>query len=138
MKIFRFLVTISAGAIYGLLFAQKPGKKFREELKMSKAPLKTFFNECKNVDMEAIKTFSQWAKESEDVQKLLAIGQSQFREFVKGAKQLGKEGRSVARKKLEELSQEAAEAAEELKDSAQKKGEDIKKSIKTIAKKITK
>lgn len=138
MKIIRFILTISAGALYGILFAQKPGKKLREELKKSKEPMKTLFKECKDVDMEALKTFSQWAKESKDVQKLMAVGHSQFKEFVKRAKDLGKDGKTVARKKLEELSQEAATAAEELRDIADEKRKDIKKKIKTIAKKISK
>lgn len=138
MKIIRFLLTITAGAMYGLLFAQKPGKKFREELKKSKQPIKTFFNECKEVDMEAMQTFSQWAKNSEDVQKLLAVGHTQFKEFVNGAKKLGKDGKETARQKLEELSQEAAEAAEELKDTVAEKGDKIQKAIKTVAKNIKK
>lgn len=138
MKIIRFLLTVSVGAIYGILFAQKPGKKFREELSKSKTPIRTFFTECKQVDTEAIQTFSQWAKESEDVQKLLAVGQTQFREFVKSAKELGKDGQEVARKKLEELSQEAAEAADELKEAAFKKGQEMKKNIKTVVKNLDK
>ncbi len=135
-------MTVSIGAAYGMMFAKKSGKKFREELQKSKEPVKTFFHEFKEVDLEAIDTVSQWAKDSEDVQKLLEIGKTQFDEFVKRAKHLGKGGKEVARKKLEELSREAHEAAEELKDSAIKKGtglkKELKKGVKTIAKKITK
>ena len=137
-KIIKFLLTITVGATYGLLFAKRSGKKFREDLQESKKPVKTFFNEFKDVDLEAIETIRQWAKESEDVQKILEIGKNQFDEFVKKAKHLSKGGKEMARKKLEELSHEAHKAAEELKSSALKKGTDLKEELKKEEKTIIK
>ncbi len=136
MKLLRFLFTVTLGAIYGLMFAQRPGKKLREDLKKSDEPLKTLFKECRKADTEALETISQWAKESEDLQNLIKAGKSQFTDFVSGAKQLGKEGRERARNKLEELAANAHEAAEELKEKAVDKALDAKDKAKEKAKEV--
>ncbi len=142
MKGLKYLIAASAGMVYGLLFAQRPGKELRKELSKSEEPLKVLFNECKNVDLEAIEEVTQWAKESEDVQQLVQYGKKQFGDFVEKAKSLSAEGQEIVRQRLETLSSDAHEAAEELKKSAAKKGKELKnelhKEVKTIAKKIKK
>ncbi len=142
MKLIRFLFAATIGMVYGLMFAQRPGKDLRKELKKSKEPYKILFNECKEADLEALDEVTHWAKESEDLQRLLKTGQVQFDDFVQGAKRLSSEGREIATKKLEELSKEAQSAAKELKKTAIKKGstlkKDIGKEVKTMAKKIKK
>jgi len=141
-KIFKFLFTISFGYISGLLFAQKPGKKFREEIKKSQNPIKTIFTECKNADMEAYKTITEWVKNSKELQNVIDSGKNQFEDFVKAVKKLGKDAQKKAEKELENLSDNAKDAAKAIKKSIDKKGQEIKKTfdkkVKTIAQKIKK
>ncbi len=140
MKSLRYLVAVAAGAAYGLLFAQKPGKKFREELKKSDTPVKTFFNECKEVDMEAFQVISECVKESEDLQRIFEVGKTQFAEAKNKARQMGAEGKEALIAKLEELAHDAEETAKEIKNSLEEKSEEVSENVKTgmktVARKI--
>ncbi|MCF7830451.1 YtxH domain-containing protein [Candidatus Gracilibacteria bacterium] len=124
----RFLFSITIGLFYGLLFAQKPGQKLRSELKKSKSPAKDLFKELKSVDREAIGSISDWAKNSEELQKVLESGKEQFDVFVEKVKELGKDAVEVAEKELEEMSVNAKKAAIKLKKQAVKKGATMKKT----------
>ena len=62
--ILKVAAGIVVGGVYGMLFAQKPGKKLRAELAKSENPLKTLLNEGKKVDLEARDTLVEWAKNS--------------------------------------------------------------------------
>lgn len=127
MKGFIKIATgVAIGTLYGLLFAQKPGKKLREELQKSKTPLQTLVNEGKNVGIESKETIETWAQNSEDLQKVLASGKEQIKIFTEQAKTLSTEGRKKAQEKLEELSTQAKEAATELKEVAKESYEDLK------------
>ena len=86
MRIFKFLMTASFGYFCGLLFAQKSGKKFREEIRAAKNPLKVIFDECCKVDSEAYKVISEWAKNSDELQKILKMTKEQFAEFLEKIK----------------------------------------------------
>ncbi len=53
-KIFHLFFLVSIGYITGILFAQKPGKKLREELKKAEKPCLKLFDELKKADKEFI------------------------------------------------------------------------------------
>ena len=102
------------GATYGLLFAQKPGKKLRSELAKSDNPLKTLFNEGIKADKEARDAAIQWAKNSEELQKVMTSGKDQFNAVVAAGKEMTDDARKEAQKKLEEVAANATKAAQEL------------------------
>ncbi|MCF7812321.1 hypothetical protein K9M59_01835 [Candidatus Gracilibacteria bacterium] len=148
----KFLASATVGLFYGLLFAQKPGKKLRSELQKSDNPAKILFHELKNVDIDARDSFVKWAKNSEELQEVIQSGREQFDSLVKAVKSLGDEAVEAAEKELEKVSENAQKAAKELRQEMQKKGaafkkkastkakkksEAIKKDVKTIAKKKT-
>ena len=135
MKFLKFLLTASLGALYGLLFAQRPGKELRKKLKETKSPYKALFDECKDMDKEALELLITWAKESEDIKKAIKISKSQIKSFTKKAETLGKEGKKEAQKQLEELTEKATKAVKSIKKDVSKKSKTIKKTVKKIAKK---
>lgn len=127
MKGFIKIATgIVAGTLYGLLFAQKPGKKLREELQKSDKPLQTLLEEGKNIGLESKEVAETWAKNSEELQKVLTTGKEQVKNFTEQAKTLSTEGRQKAQERLEDLSKQAKEAATELKEVAKESYEDLK------------
>lgn len=129
--LFKFLFAATFGAMYGLLFAQKSGKKLRADLKKSENPFKTLLEEGRKIEKESREVFMDWAENCEELQQLLATGKTQFNSFVDQAKDLSTEGKEKAQKKLEELSANAKKAADELKKAATKKVESIKKEVKS-------
>jgi len=135
---FRFLFSITIGLAYGLFFAQKSGKNLRTELKKSKSPATDFLKELKSVDKEALDSFSNWAKNSEELQKVLESGKEQFDAFVEKVKELGTEAVGVAEKELEEMSVNAKKAAITLKKQAIKKGTIAKKTATKLKKQAIK
>ena len=126
----KFLFAATIGALYGMLFAQKPGKKLRSDLKKSDNPWKTLFEEGKKVDLEARDFVMDWAENSKELQTVIDSGKKQFDNFVEGAKELSEEGKELAQEKLNKLSKNAKQAADELKEKATKK-------IKTVRKQAT-
>ncbi len=134
----RFLFSITIGLVYGLFFAQKPGKNLRTELKKSKSPATDLFKELKSVDKEALSSFSDWAKDSEELQKVLESGKEQFDVFVDKVKELGKDAAEVAGKELEEMSVNVKKAAVKLKSQAVKEGTKVKKTATKLKKKAIK
>ncbi len=123
----KFLFAATIGALYGMLFAQKPGKKLREDLKASKNPLKTLFEEGKKIDYEARDFFLDWVENSKEVQNILSIGKKQLDDFVEGAKDLSDDGKKMAQEKLNELAENAKKAADNLKKEASKKIKTVRK-----------
>lgn len=149
----KFFFAATFGAIYGLLFAQKPGKKLRSELKKAENPLKILLEEGKKTEKEARNIFMNWAENCDELQQILSTGKTQFNNFVEQGKKLTEEGKEKAIKKLEELSENAKKSAKELKKTFEEKGKDlqeevkdsgakfqnqIKKGVKTIADKMEK
>lgn len=135
----KFLFAVTVGAVYGLLFAQKPGKKLRSELKKSDNPWMTLLEEGKSVDKEARGVVMDWAENSKELQEILSTGKAQFDNFIESAKDLSTEGKEMAQIKLEELAANAKKAADSLKDEATKKINTIRndavKTVKNIGKK---
>lgn len=134
----KLIFGVLIGGLYGMLFAQKPGKKLRAELVSSQNPLKTLFNEGKKVDLEARDTLVTWAKNSEELQKIMASGKDQFNAVVAAGKEMGEDARTQAQKKLEEVASNATKAAQELKAVANKKITSAKKSATKQVKKAKK
>ena len=97
----KFLFTITVGALYGALFAQKSGKKLRAELKKSKNPLKTLLEEGVQMDLEARDTISDIAKNSPALQNIINTGKEQFTDLVNQAKNMSSEQREKAKEKQE-------------------------------------
>lgn len=143
--ILKLFFGIMIGGIYGMLFAQKPGKKLRAEMAKSDNPLKTLFDEGVKVDLEARDTLVEWAKNSEDLQKVMETGKDQFNAVVDGAKEMSDEARAQAQKKMKEVAANATKAANDLKKTATKKSTTAKKTAtkkvkaakKTVTKKAT-
>ena len=151
MKVFRTLLAAGVGLVSGLMFAQKSGKKFREELASSENPLKVLLKELQSVGKDVGNGVSKFVENSEDLQNVLGTGKAQFDSFVKSVNSLGKEAAEVASKELDKLSENARKASNELKTSAEgvvdrikkdslergaKMKDDIKGEIKTIAEKF--
>lgn len=128
--ILKFFFAVTFGAIYGLLFAQKPGKKLRSELKKSKEPLKILFEEGKKIEKEAREVFMDWAENCDELQQILATGKTQFTSFVEQGKKMTEDGKEKAIKKLEELSENAKKSAKELKKTVEEKTNDLQKEVK--------
>lgn len=134
----KFLFAATVGALYGMLFAQKPGKKLRQDLKKSDNPWKTLFEEGKKVDLEARGFVTNWAENSKELQEVLSTGKEQFDDFVEGAKELTEEGKELAQEKLNELSENAKQAADNLKKEASEKFKNVRKQASDKIKNIRK
>ncbi len=137
--LFKFLFSASLGAMYGLFFAQKSGKKLRDDLKKSKTPGKKLLNELKEVASESGKEASDWAENSEELQKLLNEARTYFDSLVEKSKDVSTAATGRVEDEFLELSEKAAEAAKRLKKSATQKTvkfkNELEKEVKTIAKK---
>ncbi len=129
---FKFLFSATIGLVYGLLFAQKPGKKLREDLKKSKTPGKDVLNELRKMDKEARGTVATWAKNSDKLQKALKGGKKQLDAFVEKAKDMAE----MAEKKAGEFQKEAMKKTRQFTNELEKK---VKTAVtKPKAKKVTK
>lgn len=137
MKLIKTLVTAAAGVAYGMFFAQKSGKKLREEISEAKNPGKVLFDHIKKMAEESGSAAKGWAKESQELQEVLKSGKAQFHHIVDGAEDLGKEGIKQMKVHFEELSKNAQDAIKELEKRGGKFKNEVEKEVKTIAKKIT-
>jgi len=142
------MLSATVGLAYGLLFAQKSGKKFRTELSKSVNKGETLLKEIQKIDEEARGSISEWAKNSEDLQRVMETGKEQFDVFVEKVKDLGEDVAEVAEQELETMAKNAKDAATELKKKAKKEGGNVVKKVvkkvqikmptkKTVAKKKT-
>ncbi len=127
----------TVGVLYGLFFAQKPGKKLRKELGDSKNLARDFVNEIGRVEREAREVASGLVKDSEDLKRLIQTGKGQFEALVKEAEGLGGEAADVAQKRLEEVAKNAKKAADKLKKDAKRVAKrHTKKATRTAKKAI--
>ncbi len=124
----KIIFGMTLGAVYGMLFAQKPGKKLRTELSKSDNPLKLLFKEGMKMDLEARDTVVDWAKNSEDLKKVIDSGKTQFDAVVKNAKAMGEDAQKSAQKKLEEVAKNAQKAAADLRKCAGEKACEFKEA----------
>ena len=142
MKLLKFLFSATIGLLYGMLFAQKSGKKFRSELGKSEHPGELLLKELGKIASESGETATEWAKNSEELQKVLETGKDQFDALVEGVKGLGEGASEAAQEELEKLAENAKDAAKKLKKTAGKKATRFKnklqKEVKTIAKRLRK
>jgi len=146
MKLFKFLFTISIGAIYGLLFAPKSGKDFRKQLKKAENPAKDLFVELKNMDLEAYTELKKWADTSPEFQDFLSSSKDQLNALAQKAKELGDDASVTVEKELKNLAKNAESAAKKLQKKAVKKAKTTKKkvvkkaakTVKTVKKSVAK
>lgn len=124
LQVLRFFIVLTVGVLYGLLFAQKTGKKLRKDLSNAENPYKKLFEELKAVDKEAFDYVKNQAKESESIQKVIEDGRKQFDGFTQKASELGEDAQKQAKKALEDLAQYAKESAQKLSDYGKKKVEE--------------
>jgi len=134
MKILKFAATLGLGVISGLLFAKKSGKKFREELKSSKNPIKTLTDELRSVGVSIGVEFADWAKNSKNLQEILEKGGKEVEDFVESARKLGKEAKKITEDEWEKLAKKTRKKASD----AKKAGENILKKAKNGVKKTKK
>jgi len=127
------MLSATVGLAYGLLFAQKSGKKFRSELSKSINKGETLLKEIQKIDEEARGSISEWAKNSEDLQRVMETGKEQFDVFVEKVKDLGEDVAEVAEQELETMAKNAKDAATELKKKAKKEGGNV---VKKVVKKV--
>jgi len=131
------MLSATVGLAYGLLFAQKSGKKFRSELSKSTNKGDTLLKEIQKIDEEARGSIAEWAKNSEDLQRVMETGKEQFDVFVEKVKDLGEDVSEVAEQELETIAKNAKDAAMKLKKKAKKEGgKVVKKMVKKVQKKI--
>lgn len=145
-RFFGFLFSASLGAMYGLFFAQKSGKKLRSDLQKSSNPTKHLLEELKVVATESGKEAAEWAEKSAELQTLLDEARNYFDELVERSKGATDATAECLSEELAELGEKAAAAAKQVKSSAVKKAtkfkneleKEVKKEVKTIAKKVKK
>ncbi len=125
----KIILSATVGLAYGLLFAQKSGKKFRAELANSKNKGEMLLKELQKIDQEARGSIAEWAKNSEDLQKVLETGKEQFDVFVEKVKDLGDDVAKVAGEELETMAENAKNAANTLKKKAQTEGGRVFKNV---------
>ena len=123
------MLSATVGLAYGLLFAQKSGKKFRSELSKSKNKGETLLKELQKIDEEARGSISDWAQNSEDLQRVMETGKEQFDVFVEKVKDLGEDAAEVAEKELESMAKNAKDAADKLKRKAKTEGKKVMKKV---------
>lgn len=129
-RFLKFLFTISIGAVYGMLFAQKTGKELRKELKTSNSPLSTLLKEGIAVDTEAIQALVGEAKKSEEIQTVIKKMNGYLGQIGIQAEDLSKEGLHKAQAEMEHLSITAKKMADKLRV----KFEQVKKEAQKVAK----
>ena len=99
------------------------------ELANSKNKGETLLNELQKIDKEARGSIAEWAKNSEELQKVLETGKEQFDVFVEKVKDLGEDVTEVAGKELETMAENAKTAANQLKKKAQSEGRKVLKNM---------
>ena len=136
------MFSVSLGAIYGLFFAQKSGKRLRADLKKSKTPGKKLLDELKEVASESGKEAADWAENSEELQKLLNEARTYFDTLVEKSKDVSTVTAECVEEEFLELSEKAVAAAKGLKKSATEKTlkfkNELEKEVKTVVKKVVK
>ena len=141
MKVNRLvgvLLGVKAGALLGMLFAQRSGKELRQKLKDSDSPLKTLIDEGWAIDKEIFAEVSEGIKNSENLQKVLEMGKDQFSDFVEASKELGEQAQDSAVRHLEEIEKWASEASDEIKHCAKKEMKHAEKKAKRFGKDVKK
>ena len=63
--VFKFLFSVTIGALWGMFFAQKPGKKLRSEIKKSNEPGKLIFRELQAMTKDSSEEVKHFVKNSE-------------------------------------------------------------------------
>lgn len=145
-RLFGLLFSVSLGALYGMFFAQKSGKKLRADISKAKNPGKQLLEELKNVASESGKEAADWAENSEELQRLLNEAHKYFDELMEQSKIVGGAAADTVGEELAELSVQAAAAAKKVKKTTVKKAskfknqleKDVKKKVKVIKKKLKK
>lgn len=137
----KLLFGLIAGLSAGILFAPKPGKKLREQLKNSDAKFADFGNAlldaAKDAGGEVQEVF-----DSEEMQKMLTSGKKSVDEFVSLLEEKGGDLSKKAQAELEDLLDNAVVNAEKVKKTAKKKVSTAKKAaektVKTVKKDVKK
>jgi len=145
-RLFGFLFSVSLGALYGVFFAQKSGKKLRSDLSKSKNPGKALLGELKSVASESGQEATDWAENSEEVQSLLQEAHKYFDDLMEQSKIVRGAAADTVSEELAELGVQAAAAAKKVKKTTIKKAtkfkneleKDVKKNVKVIKKKLKK
>jgi gas vesicle protein len=125
-SIFKLFLSLTVGAVYGLFFAQKSGKKLRQELKTSKDPLKFVLTELGNAKDESKEIINGLIEKSEDLQTIIKTGKSQFDSFAELAKKGGEDAAKQAKQELKEVVKNAEEAIKKINK------DDVEKAVKII------
>jgi gas vesicle protein len=133
----KFLFSATIGVLYGMLFAQKPGKKLRDELKKSEDPAMLLIKELQGMAKDSGSEIKEFVKNSEELQKVMQSGKNQFEDFVKAAKNLGDDAKIKAKEQLEEVAKNAKKAAEDLKTKTKEKAGKVKESLDKKVQNIT-
>jgi len=129
--IIKFAIGLTVGALYGLTFAQKSGKRFRGELRKSENPLELLWEEIKSVNEEAYGTAEKSTKNSYEKVRKLAVAKSEdWKEFINNAKKQRGEDLEQVKDYLLDLAKNAEEAAKEIGSELEKKGEKLIASAK--------
>lgn len=123
----KLLFGLLAGISAGLLFAPKSGKKLRAELKTSDAK----FTDFGNAFLAAAKDAGDEVQElidSDDVKKMIHSGKKGVDDFVNLIEKKGGNLSRKARFELDNLLDDAMQAAQEAKKNVQKKTNELKKA----------
>lgn len=134
------------GYIFGMLFAQRPGKDLRKRLAKSQNPAKDLWIDVWESKLEAWGEVRQAVENSEKIQKMSDHLRGHFDALVDRAKDLGDDAVEKVQEELESIADDAKKAAADLKTEAKKRTTKFKndlekggkKEVKTIAKKVSK
>lgn len=132
------LLGVKAGALLGVLFAQRSGKDLREKLKKSDNPFQTLLEEGWNIDKEIIREISSEVKNSESIQNIMQMGKEQFEDFVNASKDLSVKAKDGAIDRLHTIEKMAKESAKEIEKSAHKVAKDVEEKTKEVQKEVQK
>lgn len=110
----KFLFGAAAGAIYGMAFSQKNGKKFRSELSKSASPIKTIWEEAKKMfqDSKSIVEKKSSKFEIDPMLKKMNLTPEQiksFRDVIQQAKAKGGDALKQIKEQFAELTAHAEE-----------------------------
>lgn len=141
MKLGRYFIGLLSGLTFGMLFAPKKGKNFREELvkeggKSGQDALVTLFTAFKDAGMDAVSEMKKLS-DSGQLQSALSISKEKMHEYLSGLEEGGYDMAARAQEKMEEWSGMASQViSDQVKKKVVTKKKVATKVVKAKAKKV--
>ena len=138
MKILQTFFWMTVGAVYAMLFARRSGKELRKDLSNSyrkgESVLNVLWEECKNVELGALKDIKESVKDNKNIQDLVEKSKLEIQKATEIAKKKGgdiaEDMVSVLKSISKDASQKANEISRELTGKAIKGSREIQDKVK--------